>query len=120
MTRASPQERNIAQVFQFPVIYDTMTVAENLPSPAQPQGARGPDQRQRGRDRRDAGDERPAQPARGRPGSRCQTEDLAGPGPGAADVAAVLFDEPLTVIDPHLKWQLRRKLKQIHHELNSR
>jgi glycerol transport system ATP-binding protein len=29
----------------------------------------------------------------------------------------VLFDEPLTVIDPHLKWQLRRKLKQIHHEL---
>ena len=33
------------------------------------------------------------------------------------DVAAVLFDEPLTVIDPHLKWQLRRKLKQIHREL---
>ena len=29
----------------------------------------------------------------------------------------MLFDEPLTVIDPHLKWQLRRKLKQIHHEL---
>jgi glycerol transport system ATP-binding protein len=28
-----------------------------------------------------------------------------------------LFDEPLTVIDPHLKWQLRRKIKQIHHEL---
>jgi multiple sugar transport system ATP-binding protein len=33
------------------------------------------------------------------------------------DVSAILFDEPLTVIDPHLKWQLRRKLKQIHHEL---
>jgi glycerol transport system ATP-binding protein len=33
------------------------------------------------------------------------------------DVSAVLFDEPLTVIDPHLKWQLRRKLKQIHQEL---
>ena len=33
------------------------------------------------------------------------------------DVSAVLFDETLTVIDPHLKWQLRRKLKQIHHEL---
>ena len=31
-----------------------------------------------------------------------------------SDVAAILFDEPLTVIDPHLKWQLRRKLKQIH------
>jgi glycerol transport system ATP-binding protein len=33
------------------------------------------------------------------------------------DVAAILLDEPLTVIDPHLKWILRRKLKQIHHEL---
>ncbi|MFX5530390.1 ABC transporter ATP-binding protein, partial [Acinetobacter baumannii] len=32
------------------------------------------------------------------------------------DVAAILFDEPLTVIDPHLKWQLRRKLKEIHRE----
>lgn len=33
------------------------------------------------------------------------------------DVSAVLFDEPLTVIDPHMKWQLRRQLKQIHREL---
>jgi glycerol transport system ATP-binding protein len=33
------------------------------------------------------------------------------------DVAAILFDEPLTVIDPHLKWLLRRKLKQIHQHL---
>ena len=33
------------------------------------------------------------------------------------DVAAVLLDEPLTVIDPHLKWLLRRKLKQIHQQL---
>jgi glycerol transport system ATP-binding protein len=29
----------------------------------------------------------------------------------------VLFDEPLTVIDPHVKWLLRRKLKQIHQQL---
>ena len=33
VTRLSPQQRNIAQVFQFPVIYDTMTVAENLAFP---------------------------------------------------------------------------------------
>jgi ABC-type sugar transport system ATPase subunit len=30
MNDKTPQQRNIAQVFQFPVIYDTMTVAENL------------------------------------------------------------------------------------------
>ncbi|MEJ2037924.1 MAG: ABC transporter ATP-binding protein [Desulfosarcinaceae bacterium] len=34
-----------------------------------------------------------------------------------SDVAAILFDEPLTVIDPHLKWDLRRKLKVIHEQL---
>jgi len=33
------------------------------------------------------------------------------------DVAAILLDEPLTVIDPHVKWQLRQKLMQIHAEL---
>jgi len=30
----------------------------------------------------------------------------------------VLFDEPLTVIDPELKWQLRSKLKALHRELD--
>src|SRR5687768_17270067 len=34
----SPQQRNIAQVFQFPVIYDTMTVAENLAFPLRNRG----------------------------------------------------------------------------------
>ncbi len=33
------------------------------------------------------------------------------------DVAAILLDEPLTVIDPHVKWLLRRKLKQVHESL---
>ena len=31
VTNRTPQERNIAQVFQFPVIYDTMTVARTWP-----------------------------------------------------------------------------------------
>ena len=31
-----------------------------------------------------------------------------------ADVNAILFDEPLTVIDPHMKWVLRSQLKQLH------
>ena len=32
-----------------------------------------------------------------------------------SDVNAILFDEPLTVIDPHMKWVLRSQLKQLHH-----
>ena len=33
VTSQTPVERNIAQIFQFPVIYDTMTVYENLAFP---------------------------------------------------------------------------------------
>src|SRR6266403_362187 len=36
-------ERNIAQVFQFPVIYDTMTVADNLAFPLRNRGVREPE-----------------------------------------------------------------------------
>jgi glycerol transport system ATP-binding protein len=32
------------------------------------------------------------------------------------DVNAILFDEPLTVIDPHMKWELRTQLKTLHRE----
>ncbi|HVG47730.1 MAG TPA: ABC transporter ATP-binding protein, partial [Rubellimicrobium sp.] len=32
------------------------------------------------------------------------------------DVNALLFDEPLTVIDPHMKWELRTQLKALHRE----
>ena len=35
-----------------------------------------------------------------------------------SDVSAVLFDEPLTVIDPALKWELRSKLKRVHRALD--
>ena len=33
VTLNSPDQRNIAQIFQFPVVYDTMTVRDNLAFP---------------------------------------------------------------------------------------
>jgi len=118
VTNQSPQQRNIAQVFQFPVIYDTMTVAQNLAFPLRNRGVPADRIRQRvgqiaelldmsGQlDRRAAGLSADA-----------KQKISLGRGLVREDVSAVLFDEPLTVIDPHLKWQLRRKLKQIHAEL---
>ena len=38
VTPLSTQKRNIAQVFQFPVIYDTMTVAQKLAFPLKNRG----------------------------------------------------------------------------------
>ena len=34
-----------------------------------------------------------------------------------SDVNVIMFDEPLTVIDPHLKWELRSKLKELHQRI---
>src|SRR5262245_20910588 len=38
VTALPPQQRNIAQVFQFPVIYDTMSVFDNLAFPLRNRG----------------------------------------------------------------------------------
>jgi glycerol transport system ATP-binding protein len=35
------------------------------------------------------------------------------------DVNVIMFDEPLTVIDPHLKWKLRSKLKELHQRVGA-
>lgn len=118
MTQASPQARNIAQVFQFPVIYDTMTVAENLAFPLR--NRHWPKEKITQRVGQIAEmlelSGQLNQRAAGLSADAKQKISL-GRGLVRPDVSAVLFDEPLTVIDPHLKWQLRRKLKQIHHEL---
>ncbi len=118
VTARTPQQRNIAQVFQFPVIYDTMTVAENLAFPLRNRGV-APD-----RIARRVGQVAEMLELSGQLNTRAaglaadaKQKISLGRGLVREDVSAVLFDEPLTVIDPHLKWQLRRKLKQIHQEL---
>ncbi len=40
VTLLPPAQRNIAQVFQFPVIYDTMTVYDNLAFPLRNRGVK--------------------------------------------------------------------------------
>ena len=118
VTTLTPQQRNIAQVFQFPVIYDTMTVAQNLAFPLKNRGVSPERIKQR------VGQiaemlEMSGQLNMRAAGLAADAKQKISLGRGLVreDVSAVLFDEPLTVIDPHLKWQLRRKLKQIHHEL---
>jgi glycerol transport system ATP-binding protein len=119
ITPLSTQKRNIAQVFQFPVIYDTMTVGQNLAFPL----------KNRGLPKKEI-DARVAEIARlldltpfmSRKAMRLTADAKQkislGRGLVRSDVAAVLFDEPLTVIDPELKWQLRSKLKALHRELD--
>jgi glycerol transport system ATP-binding protein len=118
VTARTPQQRNIAQVFQFPVIYDTMTVAENLAFPLRNRGV-APDKIAQRVGQIAEMLEMSGQLNTRAAGLAADAKQKISLGRGLVreDVSAVLFDEPLTVIDPHLKWQLRRKLKQIHHEL---
>lgn len=116
---SSPQQRNIAQVFQFPVVYDAMSVYDNLAFPLKNMKI----------------DKQTIQIRVNEVAKLLGLDDILhkkakslnaddkqkismGRGLVREDVSAILFDEPLTVIDPHLKWKLRRKLKEIHEKLN--
>lgn len=120
VTALSPDQRNIAQVFQFPVIYDTMTVYDNLAFPLRNRGV----------------DETKVKARVDEIAAMLEVEDILkrrasglspdnkqkismGRGLVRDDVNVVMFDEPLTVIDPHLKWKLRSKLKELHHRVNA-
>jgi len=117
VTAASTPERNIAQVFQFPVVYDTMTVRENLAFPLRNRGMEAGAIAERVE--RIAAmiglEDELARKARGLTADLKQKISL-GRGVVREDVNAILLDEPLTVIDPHLKWELRTQLKALHRE----
>ncbi len=115
VTALDPGARNIAQVFQFPVVYDTMTVFDNLAFPLRNRGMAENAVRARVGEIAALLDLTPqlAQRAAGL-GADGKQKISMGRGLVRSDVAAILFDEPLTVIDPHLKWRLRSKLKELH------
>lgn len=119
VNRLTPEQRNIAQVFQFPVVYDTMTVFDNLAFPLRNQGLAEARVTSKVNEIAEVLD---LQPVLGRKARNLTADEKQkvsmGRGLVRDDVSAILFDEPLTVIDPHLKWKLRRKLKQIHEQFN--
>ena len=114
VTQVPTTKRNIAQVFQFPVIYASMSVAANLAFPLVCR--RWPADRIRRKvdeiaELLDLGNKL-GKLARSLTADEKQLISL-GRGLVREDVAAVLMDEPLTVIDPQFKFHLRRKLKEI-------
>ncbi|MFC3076210.1 ABC transporter ATP-binding protein [Shinella pollutisoli] len=117
VTNLPTQARNIAQVFQFPVVYDTMTVYDNLAFPLRNRGVPEAEIDRRVREIIEMTDLGgwARRKARGLTADQKQKISL-GRGLVRNDVNAILFDEPLTVIDPHMKWQLRSQLKKLHRQ----
>ena len=118
VTRLAPTERNIAQVFQFPVIYDTMTVYDNLAFPLRNRGVAPAAVDARVRTIAEMLELDPMLDRRAA-GLTADGKQKISMGRGLVreDVNVIMFDEPLTVIDPHLKWKLRSKLKELHQAL---
>ena len=117
VTHEPTTQRNIAQVFQFPVVYDTMTVRDNLAFPLRNRGADAAYVAERVQQIATmiGMEDMLNRKARGLTADAKQKISL-GRGMVREDVNALLFDEPLTVIDPHMKWELRTQLKSLHHE----
>jgi len=117
VTNLITEERNIAQVFQFPVIYSTMTVFDNLAFPLRCRNFSEEKIEERVKSVSDTLRLSTFlnMPARKLTADQKQLISL-GRGLVREDVAAVLMDEPLTVIDPDLKFRLRRNLKEINEE----
>jgi glycerol transport system ATP-binding protein len=120
VTELSPVERNIAQVFQFPVVYDTMSVYDNIAFPLRNRGMPEGEIAPRVQEIAEMTELTPMlkQRAAGLTADGKQKISLAR-GLVRPDVNLVMFDEPLTVIDPHLKWVLRSKLRELHQRVRT-
>jgi glycerol transport system ATP-binding protein len=114
----APWQRGVTQVFQFPVLYEAMTVAANLAFPLRDLARK--QQRLRVSDI----------------ASRLGLDDVLHHRPGQLtlvqkqlvaiakalvrrEVSLVLLDEPLTAAEPEHKWQLRQTLKSLQQELGA-
>jgi len=118
VTHLPPDQRNIAQVFQFPVIYDTMSVYDNLAFPLRNRGVEPQIIDRRVLEIAEMLEVTGMLKHRAAGLSPDNKQKLSmGRGLVRDDVNAVMFDEPLTVIDPHLKWKLRSKLKELHQRI---
>ena len=120
VTHLPPDKREIAQVFQFPVIYDTMTVYDNLAFPLRNRGMDEATVKRRVTaiaEMLELGDALNQRAAGLSPDNKQKIS--MGRGLVREDVNVIMFDEPLTVIDPHLKWKLRSKLKELHQRVRA-
>ncbi len=91
-------------MFQFPVVYDTMTVFDNLAFPLRNRGIPEAQVTAKVQEILKVIDleSMARRKAEGLTADLKQKVSL-GRGSCRADVSAILFDEPLTVIDPHME-----------------
>lgn len=118
VTDLPPEERNIAQLFQFPVVYDTMNVFGNLAFPLKNKGMATDQIKKRVEEIAELlGLSKVLHfPIRKLGPGEKQLVAL-GRGIVRKDTTVILLDEPMTQIDFHKRWVLRRELSKVQSEL---
>lgn len=115
-----PRERSVSQVFQFPVLYPSMSVAQVLAFPLRNRGWRRVEANRRAVHIAERLELTRWLEARAGTLTLFQRQLVAiGRALMRPDIALVLLDEPLTAVEPATKWQLRRVIKSVQRELGA-
>ena len=132
VSQADGFSRRVAQVFQFPVLYESMNVWQNLTFPLQQarqrRGSAGWGRRRQELDeesRRRVHDVVAELELEAQLQSPCNALSLyqkqlvaVAKALVRTDVSVVLLDEPLTAVEPRRKWRLRQVLKRAQADFN--
>lgn len=120
VTEVDTIHRHIAQVFQFPVIYDTMSVFDNLAFPLRNRKVAESKIKTRVFEVAKMLDLEEGIHRRAASLTVDGKQKISlGRGVVREDVNVMMFDEPLTVIDQNMKWELRSKLKELHQNVGT-
>lgn len=117
VSQLAGRARNVAQVFQFPVLYESLSVAENLAFPLKTRGV-GPAETT---DRVDyICSELDISELRKRKANTLSLFEKQLVAVGKAlvrkNVSLILLDEPLTAVEPKIKWRLRQTLRKVQED----
>jgi glycerol transport system ATP-binding protein len=119
VTNLPTEERNIAQVFQFPVVYDSMDVYGNLAFPLRNRKVPQKEVDERVREIADLLDLSDVLAFHPRSLGASQRQLLAlGRCLVRKDTSVILLDEPMTQIDVHQRWYLRRELSKVQSSMS--
>ncbi len=118
VTSVGPEKRRIAQIFQFPVVYDTLNVFANLAFPLKNAAMDKKYIKNRVEEIADILDLTELLYTTSGKITQAEKQKVSlGRGIVREDTSAILLDEPLTVIDPKEKYILRRKLREVQRKL---
>jgi len=118
VTQLSGRDRDVAQVFQFPVLYESLSVADNLRFPLKTRRL----ERSMIEARLDyicaeLGLDEIRQVKSAQLNLFQKQLTAVGKALMRPDTSLVLLDEPLTAVEPRIKWRLRQTLRRVQADL---